>query len=117
MGAFTALDASGSKIELPCLVDIEGRGLRTVTQFSLHVTAKASNTGREIELIQHTAKRDKGPQMIPQPKHCDPSEHVPNVNGYGPNSLTARRYDPDCTTTVLWERVQFKSATANNGKR
>lgn len=116
VSAFTAFDATGAKIEFPCLVDIEGRGMRTVTQFSLHVTSKSS-TGREIELIQHTAKRDKGPQMIPQPKHCEPSEYAPNVNGCGPNTLTARRFDPDCKSTVVWERVQFKSATANNGKR
>ncbi len=98
--SFTCADLVGEKVTFPCLVEVEGRGLRKILGFQIHVIARTSNHTREIDLVQHTAKRDKGPQSMPPPKECEASD----VNGGG-------------GTVVSWERVQFKSATANNGKR
>ncbi|KAJ3226309.1 meiosis-specific transcription factor ndt80 [Clydaea vesicula] len=107
--SYTAVDGAGNKVELPCLVELEGRGLRTVNQFMVGVMARTSNGSREIDLIQHTAKRDKGPQIVPQPKPCEPQD--PSI-AYGMS-----RNENDTSHTVIFERLQFKSATANNGKR
>lgn len=47
-----------------------------------------------VELVQHTPKRDKGPQHIPEIQQVLP---------------------PRCQAT--WTRLQFKVATSNNGKK
>ncbi|KAJ3077705.1 meiosis-specific transcription factor ndt80 [Quaeritorhiza haematococci] len=107
--SFSCNDTTGQRVDLPCIIELEGRGLRTVMEFQVAILARTSNGSREIELVQHTAKRDKGPQNTPQPKRCDPQD------GSGPFGLT--RTDSDSYHTVTFERLQFKSATANNGKR
>jgi len=104
--SFTALDASSQRLELPCFIQTE-TGWWTITQFLINVSAKTSTNTRDIELVQHTAKRDKGPQLIPQPRPCDP-QSAPVLNF---------RQDPESRAVVTFERLQFKSATANNGKR
>ncbi|KAI8852404.1 hypothetical protein BC829DRAFT_385037 [Chytridium lagenaria] len=90
---FTAVDVHGQRVELPCYVEVEDR-LRTVTGFLINCVAKTHNGNKEIELVQHTAKRDKGPQSQPQARLCEPM-------------------DP----TVRHEDSFHSSATANNGKR
>lgn len=45
-------------------VDIDGFK-RELKQFRIRVKAYCAETGDEVRLIQHTAKRDKGPQMEP----------------------------------------------------
>ncbi|KAJ3124273.1 hypothetical protein HK098_001283 [Nowakowskiella sp. JEL0407] len=104
--SFTALDPANQRLDLPCFLQSE-TGWWTVTQFMIHVTAKTSTNTREIELVQHTAKRDKGPQITPPPRPCDP-QVAPVLNF---------RQDPESRAVVTFERLQFKSATANNGKR
>lgn len=47
-----------------------------------------------VELVQHTPKRDKGPQHIPEIQQILP---------------------PTCQ--AAWTRLQFKVATSNNGKK
>ncbi|KAJ3220150.1 meiosis-specific transcription factor ndt80 [Dinochytrium kinnereticum] len=99
---FTAVDAHGQRVELPCYVEVEDR-LRTVTGFLINCVARTHNGNKEIELVQHTAKRDKGPQTQPAARLCEPMD--PTV-----------RHE-DSFHSVTFERLQFKSATANNGKR
>ncbi|KAJ3213176.1 hypothetical protein HDU67_003191, partial [Dinochytrium kinnereticum] len=99
---FTAVDPHGQRVELPCYVEIEDR-LRTVTGFLINCVARTHNGNKEIELVQHTAKRDKGPQTQPAARLCEPMD--PTV-----------RHE-DSFHSVTFERLQFKSATANNGKR
>lgn len=98
-------------------------------------------TGKGIELIQHTPKRDKGPQLqmkkelltptppgkshehggyglgnfhqtttVPGPQLPLQNESDPSHN-YSPASHSNSNYQHG------FERIQFKSATANNGKR
>ncbi|KAL7950240.1 p53-like transcription factor [Trichoderma barbatum] len=91
----------------------------------------ADNDQQSIELIQHTPKRDKGPTSKPEkvllaPKNSVPSHHVGMYNdtlsasgaravyqdGYGGGQGSVQP-----ATEHTFERIQFKQATQNNGKR
>lgn len=76
-----------------------------VQRFLLGVSAGVANGDREIELIQHTAKRDKGPQFKPAPKPVSHGGNLNISNSMGNGGI------------AVFERLQFKTATANNGKR
>ncbi|KAF9189644.1 hypothetical protein BGZ51_001374 [Haplosporangium sp. Z 767] len=90
--------------EVPCLLERNGE-LLSVRAFLICIGARIQNGEKVIELVQHTPKRDKGPQITPQPTHVRAGGDL-NINSAGssPNVIT-------------FERVQFKTATANNGKR
>lgn len=103
--AFSATDAHGLEAELPCLMEMDNN-LCTVTGFAIGISARVANGEKKIELVQHTPKRDKGPQLIPQPKPVRSGGDPHRYNGIGTNQLVA-----------TFERLQFKTATANNGKR
>ncbi|KAF9122389.1 meiosis-specific transcription factor ndt80 [Mortierella sp. 14UC] len=76
-----------------------------VTHFSISISSKIASTSTKIGLIQHTPKRDKGPQNVPGRRE---------LRGGGNFSLPAT----SCNQSLItFERVQFKTATANNGKR
>jgi hypothetical protein len=79
--------------------------LQPVQRFLLGVSARVANSEKEIELIQHTPKRDKGPQFRPEPKPIAPGGNL-TMSSVANNQ-----------NIVTFERVQFKTATANNGKR
>ncbi|KAI9260061.1 hypothetical protein EDC94DRAFT_611626 [Helicostylum pulchrum] len=81
------------------------QGLVPVHRFLLGITAYVANSEKEIELIQHTPKRDKGPQFRPDPKPITPGGNL-TMSSVANNQ-----------NIVTFERVQFKTATANNGKR
>lgn len=99
--------------------------------------------GKSIELIQHTPKRDKGPQLTMKKELLEPTppgkgghEHgAYGLNTYHQSAAIAgpqlplqkesdsshQQYSPTSHTNTnyqhAFERIQFKSATANNGKR
>lgn len=96
--------------------------------------------GKSIELIQHTPKRDKGPQLpikkellSPTPPGKSQHEHGYGMSAFHNPSTVAppylplqsdpeanQQYSPAHSATThqhTFERIQFKSATANNGKR
>eukprot|EP00835_Amoeboradix_gromovi_P005319 NODE_489_length_7778_cov_0.178409.p3 type:complete len:422 gc:universal NODE_489_length_7778_cov_0.178409:7372-6107(-) len=77
-----------------------------VIDFYVNLVAKVASTDKNIELVQHTAKRDKGPQRTPQAKKITIGGSLSNIN-----SLTSAQ------SIACFDRIQFKSATANNGKR
>ncbi|KAJ2766536.1 hypothetical protein IWQ56_002968, partial [Coemansia nantahalensis] len=79
---------------------------RTVSHFLIGISAQVSSSDRGVELVQHTPKRDKGPQITPQPQPVRPSD-----------SLGSGAHDINASAAVCFERLQFKTATANNGKR
>jgi len=93
-----------NETEVACLLEVDGQ-FHPITQFLLGITARVSNSDKKIELVQHTPKRDKGPQMVPVPKPIRPGGNL-NLSSVGSNS-----------NIVTFERIQFKTATANNGKR
>ncbi|KAI8825798.1 uncharacterized protein EV422DRAFT_514183 [Fimicolochytrium jonesii] len=103
---FSAMDLFGARLEMPCLVSVENK-LQVVTGFLLGISARTSNGQRPIELVQLTAKRAHGPQLVPEPKYCQPQD---NPSAYG-------RANVDMFHTVTFDRLQFKAATTNNGKR
>ena len=74
--------------------------------FQLSLKAKVKDEDLEISLIQHTPKRDKGPMHDPEPKSILPGGN-PFLQDANNNGLQI----------ATFERIQFKSATANNGKR
>ncbi|KAF2704294.1 p53-like transcription factor [Pleomassaria siparia CBS 279.74] len=96
--------------------------------------------GKSIELIQHTPKRDKGPQLTMKKELLEPTppgkhDHGGYSLGYHQSTTVAgpqlplqkepdashQAYSPTSHTNTnyqhAFERIQFKSATANNGKR
>jgi hypothetical protein len=79
--------------------------LALVTHFSISISSKIASTSTKIGLIQHTPKRDKGPQFVPSRRE---------IRGGGNFALPATTCNQSIAT---FERVQFKTATANNGKR
>ncbi|KAF9138087.1 hypothetical protein BGX30_009594 [Mortierella sp. GBA39] len=88
--------------EVPCLLERNG-DLLAVRSFLVCIGAQIQNGEKVIELVQHTPKRDKGPQITPRPTHIRAGG---DLNANSPGSYV-----------ITFERVQFKTATANNGKR
>ncbi|KAI8085006.1 uncharacterized protein BX664DRAFT_360800 [Halteromyces radiatus] len=77
-----------------------------VQAFYIQLAASASDGNKGVGLIQLTAKRDKGPQQVPCMQPIQPGGGLPL---HYPHDNSQR--------TVTYERLQFKSATANNGKK
>jgi meiosis-specific transcription factor NDT80 len=100
-----------------------------IQSFSVLIIAKVDGEdGKLVELVQHTPKRDKGPLTAPELTELSP--HPSNGLGSYPSSSSAGRAaqvnsdfenypstvsPSQCVAT--FERIQFKKATANNGKR
>ena len=103
--------------------DAQSRQLVLVPQGGRHVTARheivrsmvigiganvEEGSSEEIELLQHTPKHKEGPMHSPEP-----------IVVYQ-NPQYERLSIPDqhiITLTHIFERIQFKKATANDGKR
>jgi hypothetical protein len=77
---------------------------KPIARLEVSLRARVFGSEKEIALVQHTPKRDKGPQMKTERKQI--------VVGGDPYS-----YASSSNHIVTFERIQFKSATANNGKR
>ncbi|ORZ09899.1 hypothetical protein BCR42DRAFT_423288 [Absidia repens] len=91
--------------ELQCFVQTARHGLQPVSRFVLGISARVSNSDKHIDLVQHTPKRDKGPQMTPVAKTIAPGGNL-SLSSVG-----------NTQNIATFERIQFKTATANNGKR
>jgi meiosis-specific transcription factor NDT80 len=91
--------------------------------FALSIAAVVDGRdGKSIELVQHTPKRDKGPQE--KPARIALAPRPPPSAGLYPSSDLRGIYDSGFgqnpnqpATEATFERIQFKNATANNGKR
>ncbi len=91
--------------------------------------------GKAVELVMHTPKRDKGPQLKVEKKEMLPrpvnqtlynggigSSLSGSLGGSGDHrpifdSQTFASSQSNPPTEYTFERIQFKQATANNGKR
>ncbi|KAI8872903.1 p53-like transcription factor, partial [Ramicandelaber brevisporus] len=80
-------------------------GSYNVIQFKIGISARVHGSDRSIQLTQYTAKRDKGPQNAPLQMDCAPGGSVESYH-FAPSH-----------SVQLFERLQFKQATQNNGKR
>lgn len=95
-----------------------------VNGFAMSIAAVVDGKdGKAIELVQHTPKRDKGPQEKPARIQLAPRASASHAM-YG-DSGRSSLYDPQGFNSnpsqpaveATFERIQFKNATANNGKR
>ena len=102
--------------------------------FAMSISALvADSEGHTIELVQHTPKRDKGPIAAPDKVRLNPkppqAQHHP-LNHFGQPDMgmagSSRMYEQSggygaqqgsLPIEHTFERIQFKQATANNGKR
>ncbi|KAI8074905.1 hypothetical protein BC940DRAFT_286928 [Gongronella butleri] len=91
--------------ELQCFVQTANHGTQPVARFLVGISSRVSTNDKPVELVQHTPKRDKGPQMTPMAKQIVPGGNL-SLSSVGSNQSIA-----------TFERIQFKTATANNGKR
>ncbi|KAK0704213.1 hypothetical protein B0T21DRAFT_299299 [Apiosordaria backusii] len=100
----------------------------TVFGFAMCISAVvADNDSHSIELVQHTPKRDKGPIAKPEKVRLSAKPQHHPLALYGPDGGlgSSRPYEPgfgappqnSAPTEHTFERIQFKQATANNGKR
>ena len=97
-----------------------------VEAFAMCIAAKVDGEdGKPIELVQHTPKRDKGPMSAPDKKELRPNP-TGNLGMFTGSAFPTGQpdYDPIYSATLQesnnvanFERIQFKKATANNGKR
>lgn len=104
-----------------------------IRALAICITARVSGEdGKAIDLVQHTPKRDKGPlgrpekiKLLPMPPgslgvYTEPaglspgSQLTPDYDSTFPASSPNSQQNQ---TTANFERIQFKNATANNGKR
>lgn len=137
---------------------VKGKETSTIQALAVTLTAAVDGAqGKSIELVQHTPKRDKGPQstvgmvkLSPTPPggmarlqmpHGYPldtygrstslqggsqSPYLPLQNTQEASSSTSQQSTDSSYSNSMtlpsnhqhtFERIQFKSATANNGKR
>jgi len=99
-----------------------------IHDFAMSIAAVVDGRdGKAIELVQHTPKRDKGPQDKPSRVTLQPRP-PPSLGMYGGDGglgggsrgLYDQGYGANANqqvTEATFERIQFKNATANNGKR
>lgn len=103
---------------------IQGHGSAQIYGWALSIAAVVDGIdGKPIDLVQHTPKRDKGPQEKPPRIPVQPRPHQPFYAGDSGVGSTSR-YDQGFghppnqpQSEATFERIQFKCATANNGKR
>ncbi len=106
-----------------------------VLGFSMCIAAVvAESDSHMIELVQHTPKRDKGPVQRPEKVRLNPKPPQQVAHPLGlyasPHDMTSGSrslYDQGSSyaqggqnsfpAEYTFERIQFKQATANNGKR
>jgi hypothetical protein len=88
---------------------VMGQNSIPISGFAMCVSARIASGERKIDLVQHTPKRDKGPQIIPTPRQL--------INGGNPHQPFSAGGPSGNTSVATFERMQFKTATATNGKR
>ncbi|KAH8201241.1 hypothetical protein TruAng_004558 [Truncatella angustata] len=107
-----------------------------VFDFAMTISAVvAESDAHTIDLVQHTPKRDKGPISRPDRVKLSPKQPAPTPHHLGsvgsiytnPHRLTSgtsgsiygdySQPQGSHPTEHTFERIQFKQATANNGKR
>jgi meiosis-specific transcription factor NDT80 len=114
-----------------------GSRAATIHGFAMSISAVVAENDHAIDLVQHTPKRDKGPtaspSKVPMMAKQDSSHHHHHHRHIGffggnQNTMGGQQMYPDGwvptesggngpQTEYTFERIQFKQATQNNGKR
>ena len=115
---------------VPLTVDVkDGRGEKMVKALGVSLSATMDEAaGKHIGLVQHTAKRDRGPQtpvgvhkLAPASPGCQMSQFHNPCPTNGPflpyQASNENNNSPPLMGQHTFERIQFKQATANNGRR
>ena len=101
------------------VVESETQRCHKVDAFTMNITARVfDDPMKPIALVQHTPKRDKGPINTPTYIPLGPTflwQIRYGASRFSPGSGAQGAAQPSQTTH--FERLQFKKATANNGKR
>ncbi|KAF2177554.1 p53-like transcription factor, partial [Zopfia rhizophila CBS 207.26] len=109
------------------------KGPEQIQSMAMSLSAAVDGTsGKSIELIQCTPKRDKGPQLpvkrellSPTPPGKSRNDHTYSIGNFHTTAAMAGPQLPQYSPVShlgsphqhTFERIQFKSATRNNGKR
>ena len=102
-----------------------------IQSFAVCITARVNGEdGKVIDLVQHTPKRDKGPTGQPEKQRLlaqGPGSvgiYPDSTGNLSPGSQLNTDYEGYSTSghqqnprLANFDRIQFKNATANNGKR
>lgn len=104
-----------------------------IRTLAICITARVSGEeNKTIDLVQHTPKRDKGPlgrpekiKLMPSPPgavgpYSDPAALSTGSqlnNDYDATYQASSQNSHQNPTMATFDRIQFKNATANNGKR
>lgn len=99
-----------------------------VYAFAMSISAVVDERdGKAIELVQHTPKRDKGPLATPDRVVLAPRPASSSLYGSPGDVMSSSQslFEPrgfqhapqQPPTEYTFDRIQFKQATANNGKR
>lgn len=104
-----------------------------IRTLAICITARvAGEENKIIDLVQHTPKRDKGPlgrpekiKLMPSPPGALSPYSEPAAlstgsqlnNDYDPSYQASSQNSHQNLTLANFDRIQFKNATANNGKR
>jgi meiosis-specific transcription factor NDT80 len=100
----------------------------SILSFAMTISAVVDGpAGKQIELVQHTPKRDKGPQGKPDRVKLQPSTAGSELHTVrtpmshhtyaGFVKLETESHHYSKPSVANFERIQFKSATQNNGRR
>jgi hypothetical protein len=102
--------------EAACIVEDNGQYF-PVHGYMIGISARIAAGDKKIDLVQHTSKRDKGPQLVPKPRPIRAGGNA--IQSQLHRLLASSQLSSAITnqTVATFERIQFKSATANNGKR
>jgi len=104
--SFTAIDQHGVGLMEDFKGWIETDDGQSMQIIGIAVGVGARSMDRKIDLVQHTPKRDKGPQIVPTVRALAAGGNPYMCNGIEPSPGVS-----------IFERMQFKTSTANNGKR
>ncbi|KAH6592098.1 hypothetical protein BASA50_008244 [Batrachochytrium salamandrivorans] len=90
------------------LVAVTENGLMPVQNFSIGIASRCTDgtDSAPVDLIQRTAKRERGPKIIPSHIPCAP---LPDVN--------MAPQDAPSGTVVVYERLQFRSTAISTTRR
>jgi hypothetical protein len=116
INSFTATNKETNcqeQIPLPCLIEVDNQP-HEVKEFQLGISARITDGGDPVELIQHTSKRDKKTQTTPKPKtvKCGDERCLTLLQNHRHSTK-----EPSDSCLVTFDRLQFKLATPNNGRR